>query len=87
MSVAGLTGVCCVAPLSGTVVVMAAALSFLAIVLWGVSRLSPVSYTRNLKSGTCTVETKEMQHINIPVPGIDFWRAALNVRCVRVASA
>jgi hypothetical protein len=64
----------------GMAVVLAAALSFLAMVLWGVSRLSPVAYTRHLKMGTCTVDTKELEQINVPMPGITFWRAALNVR-------
>jgi hypothetical protein len=66
----------------GPTVVAAAALSLLATALWGVGRLSLVSYTGDIRTGTCTVEAKELQHIHIAAPGVDFWRAALNVSLV-----
>ena len=63
----------------GATVVVAAALSLLAILLWATAKLSLVSYTHEVKMGTCTILAKELQHIHIPVPGVDFWRAAINV--------
>ena len=45
----------------GPTVAVAAALSLVAVALWGVGRVSLVAYHGNIKTGTCTVLAKELQ--------------------------
>ena len=45
----------------GPTVAVAAALSLVAVALWGVGRMSLVAYHGNIKTGTCTVLAKELQ--------------------------